>query len=121
MAAARYRDELLAEINADREAHGKKPFDNDDPPKGTKRRDNTSRKKLARRKKEEKGKKTVTVSTTDPECGIFRKEEHKRCFAYEAHTAPMRPLQNLPKDRDPAHLEELRGACRRRQVHTSIS
>ena len=87
-AAKRYRDELMAEVNADREAHGKKPFDDDnDPPKETKRRDNTSRKKQARRKKAEKGKKTVTVSTTDPECGIFRKGDYKRCFAYEAHTA----------------------------------
>ena len=87
VAAARYRDELMAEINEDREAHGKKPFDDNDAPKGSKRRDNTSRKKLARRKKAEEGKKTVTVSTTDPECGIFRKGGHKRCFAYEAHTA----------------------------------
>ena len=86
-AAKRYRDELMAEVNADREAHGKKPFDDDDPQKGTKRRDNTSREKQARRKQAEKGKKTVTVSTTDPECGIFRKGDHKRCFAYEAHTA----------------------------------
>ena len=52
-----------------------------------KQRDNTSRKKQARRKKAEKGKKTVTVSTTDPDSGVFRKGEHKRCFAYEAHTA----------------------------------
>ena len=87
VAAARYREELMAEVNADREAHGKKPFDDDDLPKETKRRDNTSKKKLARRKKAEKGKKMVTVSTTDPECGIFRKGDHKRCFAYEAHTA----------------------------------
>lgn len=28
----------------------------------------------------------TTVSTTDPESGIFHKGEHKRCFAYEAHT-----------------------------------
>ena len=87
VAAKRYRDELMAEVNADREAHGKKPFDDDDPPKGTKRRDNTSRRKQARRKKAEKGKKTVTVSTTDPDSGVFRKGDHKRCFAYEAHTA----------------------------------
>ena len=87
-AAARYRDELMAEVNADREAHGKKPFDDDKPPRdGGKKTDNTSKKKLARRKKAEKAKKMVTVSTTDPECGIFRKGDHKRCFAYEAHTA----------------------------------
>ena len=28
-----------------------------------------------------------TVSTTDPECGMFMKGEHERQFAYEAHTA----------------------------------
>lgn len=30
---------------------------------------------------------TVTKSTTDPDCGLFVKGEHKRQFAYEAHTA----------------------------------
>jgi len=29
----------------------------------------------------------VTKSTTDPECGLFVKGNHKRQFAYEAHTA----------------------------------
>ena len=89
VAAKRYRDELLAEVNADREAHGKKPLDEEDgPPKsGGQKKDNTSQKKRARRKKEAKKQKTATVSTTDPECGIFHKGEHKRCFAYEAHTA----------------------------------
>jgi transposase len=83
-AAVQYREELLTEINADREKHGKKPFDDDDdePPKG-KKRDNTSKKKLARRKKQ----KQITVSTTDPDCGMFVKGEHERQFAYEAHTA----------------------------------
>src|SRR5699024_11831863 len=28
-----------------------------------------------------------TVSTTDPDCGVFIKGEHERQFAYEAHTA----------------------------------
>ena len=82
-----YAKELMEEVNADREAHGKRPFDDDDesgaPAK--KRRDNTSKKKLARRKKEKK--RTVTKSVTDPECGLFVKREHKRQFAYEAHTA----------------------------------
>ena len=88
VAAKRYREELLEEINADREAHGKKPLDDDDkdPPKPAgKRRDNTSKKKLARRKKA--GFKTVTKSTTDPDCGVFVKGEHQKQFAYEAHTA----------------------------------
>ena len=95
VAAKRYAEELMDEVNADREAHGKKPFENDSddddsnepptaPPK--KKRDNTSKKKLKKRKKEPK-KKTVTVSTTDPDCGLFVKGDHKRQMAYEAHTA----------------------------------
>ena len=53
-ASKHYAKELMEEINADREAHRKKPFDNDDdPPAPTKkRRDNTSRKNwLAERKR----------------------------------------------------------------------
>ena len=61
-----YDEQLREEINADREAHGKKP--------------------LKESKKEPKTKE-VTVSETDPDCGIFRKGEHKVEFAYEAHTA----------------------------------
>ena len=69
-----------------REAHGKKPFDDNDPPASPKKhKDNTSKKKLARRKKQ--GFRTVTKSVTDPDCGLFVKGEHKRQFAYEAHTA----------------------------------
>lgn len=86
-ASKHYAKELMEEVNADREAHGKKPFDDDDeppaPPK--KPRDNTSKKKLARRKKEKL--RTVTRSQTDPDSGLFVKGEHKRQFAYEAHTA----------------------------------
>ena len=87
MAAKGYQKELLAEINADREAHGKKPFDDDDdsPAPTKKRRDNTAKKKLARRKKA--GFKTVTKSTTDPDCGVFMKGKHQRQFSYEAHAA----------------------------------
>ena len=29
----------------------------------------------------------IKVSTTDPECGIFHKGEHKKVFAYSANTA----------------------------------
>lgn len=65
-AARRYAAELMAEVNADREKHDRKPFDNDPkPPK----------------------EKEITVSTTDPESGLFHKGEHRKCFAYEAHTA----------------------------------
>ena len=91
-AAKRYAEELMKEVNEDRAAHGKKPFDDDDgttltKPMGPSK--NTSKKKLARRKKAEKEakKKTVTKSTTDPDCGMFVKGDHKRQFAYEAHTA----------------------------------
>ena len=66
--AKRYAKELREEINRDREEHDKKPFDDDDdstPPK----------------------EKEITVSTTDPDAGVFHKGEHKKCFAYEAHTA----------------------------------
>ena len=93
IAAKRYAEELMEEVNADREAHGKKPFeddsddDNNEPPAPPKKkRDNTSKKKLKKRKKEAK-KKTVTVSTTDPDCGLFVKGDHKKQLAYEAHTA----------------------------------
>ena len=88
VASKHYAKELMAEVNADREAHGKKPFDedNDEPPTAPKKRkDNTSRKKLARRKKEKTH--TVTKSITDPDCGLFVKGSHERQFAYEAHTA----------------------------------
>lgn len=66
-AARHYEEALMAEINADREAHDKKPFDDSKPPKN-----------------EEK---IINESTTDPDSGVFRKGEHKKCLAYEAHTA----------------------------------
>jgi transposase len=62
-----YEEQLRAEVNAEREALGKKPIEDDDddePPTVEK-----------------------TVSTTDPDAGMFVKGEHERQFAYEAHTA----------------------------------
>jgi len=52
-AAVRYQKELMEEINADREAHGKPLFEDDEsePPQPKKKQSNTSRKKAARRKK----------------------------------------------------------------------
>ena len=69
-AAKAYEAQLMEEINADREAHGKKPFrdDDDDESKPPKER-------------------VIMESTTDPDSGVFHKGEHKKCFAYEAHTA----------------------------------
>lgn len=65
--AKAYDEQLRREVNADREAHGKKPVEDDDDDEGD-------------------GLVEKTVSTTDPDCGIFRKGEHKVEFAYEAHT-----------------------------------
>ena len=64
-AAKIYEEQLLREINEDREEHGKKPFDDSKPPKESK----------------------VNESTTDPDSGVFHKGEHKKCFAYTAQTA----------------------------------
>ena len=64
-----YEEQLREEIDADRRAHGKKPLkdkDDDDPPAPGRQ---------------------VTISTTDPDCGVFHKGEHEVQFAYEAHTA----------------------------------
>lgn len=68
----KYKRDLLIEINADREAHGKKPFDddNDQDPGET-----------ATEQKE------VKESVTDPDCGMFHKGEKERCFAYTASVA----------------------------------
>lgn len=62
-----YEERLRQEIEADRVKHGKKP--------------------LKDKKDENEGKKETTVSTTDPDCGLFHKGEHKIEFAYTAHTA----------------------------------
>lgn len=65
VAAKIYEKQLMEEINEDRENHDKKPFNGG--------------------KKEQE--KEVIESTSDPDCGVFHKGEHKKQFAYEAHTA----------------------------------
>lgn len=62
-----YDERLKKEINEDRIAHGKKP--------------------LKEKEVVEKTDKTITISTTDPDCGLFHKGEHKVEFAYTTHTA----------------------------------
>jgi hypothetical protein len=65
-----YTEQLREEVNAEREKLGKKPIDeedNDHTPGG--------------------GTTEKTISTTDPDSGMFVKGEHERQFAYEAHTA----------------------------------
>lgn len=65
-----YDEQLREEINRDRVEKGKKPLkdkdDNNGPGTGIKQ---------------------LTVSTTDPESGLFHKGEHKVEFAYTAHVA----------------------------------
>lgn len=66
--AKHYQDELQKEIEEDRAAHGKKP---PKPPKDGGAAPT----------------KTVKRSTTDPDCGLFHKGEHKKEFAYTTHVA----------------------------------
>ena len=66
-----YARQLHEEVNAEREKLGKRPIEEDDDGEG-----------LGGGGTAEK-----TVSTTDPDCGMFVKGEHERQFAYEAHTA----------------------------------
>lgn len=61
-----YEEKLQKEIEKDREDHGKKPL------KPTKNKEET---------------KTIKKSTTDPDCGVFHKGEHKKVFAYTSNTA----------------------------------
>ena len=72
-AAKVYSGQLRREVNEEREKLGKKPIEDED--------DDEHR--------QGGGGETVekTVSTTDPNCGMFVKGEHERQFAYEAHTA----------------------------------
>ena len=75
-----YEEKLMEEINADREAHGKKPLkdrkdDDDDNGSGGETQLDVSQLKEQKQ------------STTDPESGWFHKGEHKDVFAYAGETA----------------------------------
>jgi len=74
--AHKYSRDLLLEINADREEHGKKPFDDDDN-----NNDGDGSQSSGMKTKE------IKESTTDPESGMFHKGEKERCFAYTASVA----------------------------------
>jgi len=65
-AARSFEEQLREEINADRVANDKKPLKDDDDEPPTRQ---------------------ITVSTVDPECGLFHKGEHKKEMAYSTHTA----------------------------------
>ena len=77
-AAKVYSGQLRREVNEEREKLGKKPIEDDE----TENDDDENRPQGGRGETVEK-----TVSTTDPECGMFVKGEYERQFAYEAHTA----------------------------------
>jgi hypothetical protein len=61
-----YEKELQKEITSDREEHGKEPL---------------------KEKISEPETKQIKASTTDPDCGVFHKGEHKKVFAYAANVA----------------------------------
>lgn len=69
-----YEEDLKKEVTKDRLDHGKKPLknkkDDDDTPKGG-----------------GSNEKQITISTVDPESGLFHKGEHKQVFAYASQTA----------------------------------
>ncbi len=91
-AARHYQEQLMAEVNADREAHGKKPLKKIDGQDADNQNDNANDNSGDTPSSLEKEKTTIE-STTAPECpawrqtgGVFHKGEHKKCFAYAAHT-----------------------------------
>ena len=69
VSAKGYQEQLDKEIDEDRSAQGKKPLDRDD------NSDDGGTPPVPKTK-------TVTKSTTDPECGLFHKGEHEQQFAY---------------------------------------
>ena len=84
---ARFYDEKLREeIDADRQAHGKKPLkDKDENDPGDD--DTSSGGGSGTTPLEEAAMKEKKESTTDPESGWFHKGEHKEVFAYAVETA----------------------------------
>ena len=80
--AARFYDQQLKEeINADREAHGKKPLEGKDDDRGDENDNNDASNPASDSKSKEQ-----KQSTTDPESGWFHKGEHKEVFAYGVET-----------------------------------
>lgn len=70
-AARVYAKRLREEVNEERTKLGKPPVEEDDED------DNDH---------SDGGMTEQTISTTDPECGMYHKGEHEKQFAYEAHT-----------------------------------
>jgi len=80
----RSKKDLLDEINQDRIAHGKKPFEDDeDDWDDSDDEDDTFQDRSKTKGKE----KLIKESTTDPESGMFHKGEKEKCFAYTVTVA----------------------------------
>ena len=83
---------MIKEVNADRKAHGKKPFDDDGEPPGPtkKRRYNHLQEEPFPAKKAEKEKnQIVTKSVTGPDSGLFEKGNISGSLPMK----PTRPVQ----------------------------
>ena len=97
--AKNYQKELTEEINKDRSEHGKKPLKEDktdDDGDGNRNHSGSSSADT----------KNIKKSTTDPECGLFHKGEHKIEFAYTAHTACDKHNFILDVDVAPGNLHD---------------
>lgn len=81
-----YEKDLMAEINNDREKHGKKPFkkDDDDHHSSDNSGNDSTNKSLSN--EASSSSKETLKSITDPESGLFHKGEHKQVFAYVSQT-----------------------------------
>lgn len=75
----KYEDDLLKEINEDRECIGKKAYDSMNRTEYAFDQDSGEEIKVT-------AKKTIHESTTDPESGCFHKGEKEKCFAYSHQT-----------------------------------
>lgn len=77
--AKHYQKELTEEINKDRAQHEKNPLKEVNNNNGNNNGETNS-------SVSDQPTKNIKQSTTDPECGLFHKGEHKVEFAYTAHT-----------------------------------
>lgn len=75
----KYEDDLLEEINDDRECIGKKEYDSINRTESVFDEETREEIKVI-------SKKTISESTTDPESGCFHKGEKEKCFAYAHQT-----------------------------------
>lgn len=107
--AKHYQKQLETEVNEDRLNHDKKELkekkddDNDDDNGNS---INSSKEKAVKPNKSNHKTKNVKQSTTDPDCGLFHKGEHKKCFAYTAHVACDRNNFALSAKMSPGNIHD---------------